>query len=62
MTTDNFCFCLQKRLIKTSQTVGQWYNDTPPLVFAGQTVTNALAYYVSELFTAVKVFTVQAAA
>jgi hypothetical protein len=33
----------------------------PLLVFPGQTVTNALAYYVSELFTAVKGFTVQAA-
>jgi len=24
MTTDNFCFYLQNRLIKTSQTGGQW--------------------------------------
>ena len=30
MTTDNFCFCLQKRLIQTSQTDGQWYSDTAP--------------------------------
>jgi hypothetical protein len=28
MTTDNFCFCLQNRLIQTSQTGGQWYSDT----------------------------------
>jgi hypothetical protein len=28
MTTDNFCFYLQNRLIQTSQTGGQWYNDT----------------------------------
>jgi hypothetical protein len=30
MTTDNFCFYLQYRLIQTSQTRGQWYNDTSP--------------------------------
>ncbi len=29
-TTDNFCFYLQNRLILTSQTGGQWYNDTFP--------------------------------
>jgi len=33
MTTDNFCFYFQNRLIQTSQTEGQWYNDTSPLVF-----------------------------
>ncbi len=31
MTIDNFCFYLQNRLIQTSQTGGQWYNDTSPL-------------------------------
>jgi hypothetical protein len=30
MTTDNFCFYLQNRLIQTSQTAGQWYSDTYP--------------------------------
>ncbi len=30
MTTDNFCFNLEKRLIQTSQTGGQWYSDTSP--------------------------------
>jgi hypothetical protein len=30
MTTDNFCFYLQRRLIQTSQTGGQWYSDTFP--------------------------------
>jgi len=30
MTTDNFCFYVQNRLIQTSQTGGQWYNDTSP--------------------------------
>jgi hypothetical protein len=30
MTTDNFCFYLQNREIQTSQTGGQWYNDTSP--------------------------------
>jgi hypothetical protein len=27
MTTDNFCFYLQNRLIQTSQTGGQQYSD-----------------------------------
>jgi hypothetical protein len=35
MTTDNFCFYLQNRLIQTSQTRGQLYSDTSPLVFPG---------------------------
>jgi len=30
MTTVNFCFYLQNRLIQTSQTGGQWYSDTSP--------------------------------
>jgi len=30
MTTDNFCFYLQKRLIQISQNGCQQYNDTPP--------------------------------
>ena len=30
MTTDNFCFYLQNRLIQTCQTGGQWYSDTSP--------------------------------
>ncbi len=30
MTTDNFCFYLQNRLIQTSQTGGQWFSDTSP--------------------------------
>ncbi len=30
MTTDIFCFYLQKRLIQTSQTGGQQYSDTSP--------------------------------
>ncbi len=28
VTTDNFCFYLQTRLIQTSQTGGQWFSDT----------------------------------
>jgi hypothetical protein len=28
MTTDNFCFYLQNRIIQTSQTGGQRYGDT----------------------------------
>ncbi len=30
MTTDNFCFYLQNRLIQTSQTGGQWYSNSSP--------------------------------
>jgi len=30
MTTDNFCFYFQNRLMHTSQTGGQWYSDTSP--------------------------------
>jgi hypothetical protein len=30
MTTDNFSFYLQNRLIQTSQTGSQWYSDTSP--------------------------------
>ncbi len=30
MTTDNFCFYLQNRLIQTSQTGDQRYSDTSP--------------------------------
>jgi len=30
MTTDNYCFYLQNRLIQTSQTGGQEYSDTSP--------------------------------
>jgi hypothetical protein len=30
MTTANFCFYLQDRLIQTSQTGGQQYSDTSP--------------------------------
>jgi hypothetical protein len=30
MTTDNFCFYFQSRLIQTGQTGGQWYSDTSP--------------------------------
>ncbi len=30
MTTDNFCFYLQNRLIQTGQTGGQLYIDTSP--------------------------------
>jgi len=30
MTTDNFCFYFQNRLILSSQTGGLWYSDTSP--------------------------------
>jgi hypothetical protein len=38
MTTANFCFYLQNRPIQTSQTGGQWYSDTSPLVFPGMSI------------------------
>jgi hypothetical protein len=31
MNTDSFCFCLQNRLIQTSQTGGERNSDTTPL-------------------------------
>ncbi len=37
MTTGNFYFYLQNRLIQISQTGGQWYSDTYPLVFPVKT-------------------------
>jgi hypothetical protein len=47
MTTDNFCFYLQNRLIQTSQKGGQRYSDTSPLVFPALiliAVTTAQSY------------------
>jgi hypothetical protein len=41
MTTDNFCFYLQYRLIQTSQTGGQPYSDASPFSIPW---TNTLAY------------------
>jgi hypothetical protein len=38
-TTDNFCFYLQNSLIQTSQTGGQWYSDTSPLIFPALTLS-----------------------
>ncbi len=40
MTTDYFCFYLQNRLNQTSQTGGELYSDTSPLVFPGTRVTH----------------------
>jgi hypothetical protein len=56
MTTENFCFYLQNRLIQTSQTVGQWYSDTSPFSIPW---TNTQAYNCTESITAVKSFTAQ---
>jgi hypothetical protein len=39
MITDNFCFYFQNRLIQTSQTGGQQYSYTSPLVFPAETVS-----------------------
>ncbi len=44
MTTDNFCFYLQNRLIQTSQTGGQQYSDTSlfsiPCLNSDQNITD----------------------
>jgi len=45
MTTDNFCFHMQNRLIQMSQTGGQWYSDTPPLIFQGKRVCQSETTY-----------------
>jgi hypothetical protein len=43
MTTDNFCFYFQNRLIQTNQTGGQRYSDTlPPLVFPATSQSQTL--------------------
>jgi hypothetical protein len=66
MTTDNFCFSLQNRLIQTGQTGGQWYSDTSPfsipcfyprLIFAGNENTLQL---IMITITAVNFFIIQA--
>ncbi len=49
MTTDNFCFYLQNRLIQTSQTGGQWYSDTSPfsipcIILRGDTVVTFIQF------------------
>ncbi len=54
MTAENFCFYLQYRLIQTSQTGGQWYNDTSPFSIPW---SNTLTCYESPYITAVKSFT-----
>jgi hypothetical protein len=52
MTTDNFCFYFQNRLIQTGQTGDQWYSDTsPPLVFPGCGVGNEKEQAFAVLFT-----------
>ncbi len=44
MTTDNFCFYLQNRLIQTSQTGGQWYSDTSPFSIPWQNYPSVVKY------------------
>jgi hypothetical protein len=38
VTTVNFYFYLQNRLIKTSQTAGQWYSGTSPYYFLSKSL------------------------
>jgi hypothetical protein len=51
MTADNFCFYLQNRLIQTSQTRGQWYSDTSPLVFPDLTIESTYLVVILYLAT-----------
>jgi hypothetical protein len=53
MNTDNFCFYLQNRLIKTCQTGGQLYSDTSLFCIPW---TNDLSYLSSTSFTKGKRF------
>ncbi len=57
MTADNFCFYLQYRLIKTSQTGGQQYTDTSPLSIPCIRVlwVHGLALYVNLEITNTKI-------
>ncbi len=41
MTTDNFCFCFQNRLIQTSQTGGHQYSDTSPFSIPWSTTSES---------------------
>jgi hypothetical protein len=67
MTTGNFHFYLQNRQIQTSQTGGQLYNDTLPLVFPASTIktmvtpgTNTLTYCTKGLYCGIlKIHTLQ---
>jgi hypothetical protein len=51
MTTDNFCFYLQNRLIQTSQTGGQWHSDASPFSIPWLTypLTSVLANIVASV-------------
>ena len=71
MTTDSFCFYLQNRLIKTSQTVSQPYSDTSPFSIPCtnkisctihcmhapvQRLQNVLAYFATTISNEIKRF------
>jgi hypothetical protein len=45
MTTDNFCFYLQNRLIQISQTGGQWYSDSSPFSIPWRNRQTALPHF-----------------
>jgi hypothetical protein len=56
MTSDNFCFYLQNRLIQTSQTGGQQYSDTSPFSIPcsqilNMPLANGVAYFASSSVT-----------
>ncbi len=45
MTTDNFCFYSQNRLIQTSQTGGQWYSFCIDVTFEMRTVLRGIPLF-----------------
>ncbi len=50
----NFCFYLQNRLIQTSQTGGQWYSETSPLVFPGESSSLKVSFTRSSILYQIK--------
>jgi len=57
MTTDNFCFYLQNRLIQTSKTGGQWYSNTSPFSIPWLKYSNVTASQLKPPSCAINGFT-----
>ncbi len=51
MTTDNFCFYLQNRLMQTSKTGGQRYGDTSPFSILWSLIIGGPAEITSQIKT-----------
>ncbi len=56
MTTDDFCFYLQNRLIQTSQTGGQWYSDTSPFSIPWSNLRSIYYFFNIQLFSFSTIF------